>query len=175
MENGAQAAILHTFGCEDASWKASIPLYCNSKSQEIAAWLGHFDGSGHKSAGLCICKVQPGLYIPTTPCTLPKQPLSSGWEYNKRRKKKKERKNIFSSLSNLHDAEAEVKLKASCLELSHAKIAFFGENSLATDCFAVRDINPCRVIIVLSLCSTAPLFFPSVYISWFFFMCVTKG
>lgn len=88
-----------------------------------------------------------------------------------KKKKKKERKNIFSSLSNLHDAEAEVKLKASCLELLHAKIAFFGENSLATDCFAVRDINPCRVIIVLSLCSTAPLFFPQFILVDFFYVC----
>lgn len=131
-------------------------------------------GLSIKAQACVSAKCSRGSTFPQRLAPCPNNHSQAGGSTTKE-EKKKERKNIFSSLSNLHDAEAEVKLEASCLELSHAKIAFFGENSLANDCFAVRDINPCRITIVLSLCSTAPLFFPQFILVDFFFMCVTKG
>lgn len=122
--------------------KKLILLYCSSSSdsREIAAWQGHFDGSGHESARLCICKVQPGLPQRLAPCPNGCSQVSGT-----------RRKNTFRS-HGCHQAIAEIKLEAICTCRLLAKVVLFWENMLPNDCFAAGDTNPSWRVVLVPLC-----------------------
>lgn len=119
--------------------KKLILLYCSSSSdsREIAAWQGHFDGSGMKAQACVSVKCSRG-------------------SHNASRRAQTAALKRVEPEEKTHSGPTAVikpiKLEAICAWCLLAKVVLFWENMPPNDCFAAGDTNPYWWVVFVPLC-----------------------